>query len=593
MTVKAVVFDVSGVLVEPPAGVVAPETFGPDQDSDHPWHKLERGELTLTQVMRLLPPPAEGRRSLPPPYKLYGEVIEVAEQLHAAGFRLALCTNAVRELTMLWWGLYAWQDLFDVIVRSHEIGARKPSPEPYLAVLAELGTRPEETLFVDDMQANRATARRLGMVALPPNPARIRAATGLDTASPRARIGPPGLRRPIPRDEADELLISVLFDSQLRADPYARLARLRELDPVHRLADRPIAYLTRYEDCRTVLTDRAFVKVAGDLPTLDFVTGIPVVPAPPGSFVPAAFVDPPVHDAARGVLATGFRPARLRELEPAVRSAAADLVAGLVEAGTADLVGTVSFPMAIRVICDLLAVPEADRPKFRRLVREASLSFEPGISLPQRRTALNAIFAMTDYFRDAEPHGLLAALLAEGERAGVHREQVIADVVFLFAAGFETVAHLISATFFLLTANPEQYDQVRADPGLAGAAVGEAGRLQSPVQTDSRMVGTATTMGGVELNVGEVAVTLLGAANRDPACFPDPDVFDLHRTGPPPLTFGLGPHYCLGARLAALEATAVLEALVAAGVERIETGGFTWKDAMVLRGFDALEITCR
>ncbi len=281
-------------------------------------------------------------------------------------------------------------------MRSHELGARKPDPAPYLYVLERLGTRPGETLFVDDMPGNRATARELGMAAAPPDPALIRELTGLVPDAPRARVAPPGLRRPEPRDAADELLISVLFDTSSRPDPFPKLARLRELDPVHRLGDRPIHYVTRYDDCRRVLTDRLFVKVAGDLPTLDFVSGIPVVPAPPGAYVPAAFVDDPVHEAARAVLATGFSRARLGDLEPLIHAAARRLV----RTGTVELVAEVSYPMAIGVICDLLAVPEADRADFRRLVREASLSFEPGITNPQRRTALSAIYAMTGYFAD-------------------------------------------------------------------------------------------------------------------------------------------------------------------------------------------------
>lgn len=208
--VKAVVFDVGGVLAHPPAGPMAPpkEFFGPaDQDSDHPWHRLERGEITLADLFREamsggkaggmpmppmpagmpmppmpagmpmppmpgpggggmpLPPPGAGLppgMPLPPPFTLDLEYVALAEKLAAAGVPLALCTNAVRDLEPLWWDLYAWDELFPVIVRSYEIGARKPDPAMYHAVLERLGTSAAETLFLDDSAANIAAAAELG-----------------------------------------------------------------------------------------------------------------------------------------------------------------------------------------------------------------------------------------------------------------------------------------------------------------------------------------------------------------------------------------------------------------------------------------------
>ncbi|MDI2131101.1 HAD-IA family hydrolase [Yinghuangia seranimata] len=227
--VKAVVFDVGGVLAHPPGGPMAPpkDFFGPsDADTDHPWHRLERGEITLTDLFReamsgklpggmpmppmpagmpmppgmagmpmpgmpmpgmsgagtaggfpgpfpgstsvgmppLPPPGAElpPGMPLPPPFTLDRGYVALAERLARAGVPLALCTNAVKELEPLWWDLYPWADLFPVIVRSFEVGARKPDPAPYLAVLELLGTSAAETLFVDDSDTNLAAAAELG-----------------------------------------------------------------------------------------------------------------------------------------------------------------------------------------------------------------------------------------------------------------------------------------------------------------------------------------------------------------------------------------------------------------------------------------------
>jgi phosphoglycolate phosphatase-like HAD superfamily hydrolase len=117
--IRAVVFDVGGVLVHPPAvGDLAPPGMFGSADVDHPWHRLERGELTLAMTQRLIGAPRlpPGRRPAPPPpYTLGDDFLELAEQLSAAGFALALCTNAVRELVGLWWGLHAWEELFPIV----------------------------------------------------------------------------------------------------------------------------------------------------------------------------------------------------------------------------------------------------------------------------------------------------------------------------------------------------------------------------------------------------------------------------------------------------------------------------------------------
>jgi epoxide hydrolase-like predicted phosphatase len=608
--IRAVVFDVGGVLVHPPAvGDLAPDgLFGSAEiDSDHPWHRLERGEITIAEVQRLVGGPqlpADRPPGPVPPYTLGADFVELAEQLAAAGFALALCTNAVRELVSLWWGLYAWDELFDVVVRSYEIGARKPDPAILRATMARLGTRPEETIFVDDVTANIETAQRLGMVTVRVGPdrtaalARVRELTGLAADAPRATVRPPALRRPAARNRADELLLAVLFDADVRADPYPLLHELRAIAPVHQLAGRPVWYVSRYADCRTVLRDRRFVKVASG-PTLDFVTGEAVPPPPPGAVPPLPFLDPPWHTAVRPVMGAGFTRSRLGALEPRVVATAEDVLGPLLRDGGGEVVERVSYPMAIRVICDLVGVPERDRDMFRRLVREASMTFEPGLSPRDMFVAVSAIFTMTDYFsrlaravRAGSPGGMLAMLLTEADAHAVPEQDVVASVVFLFSAGFETVAHLISTTLFLLATHPDELGVLRNQPELAAAAVEEAGRFHSPVQLDSRMVGEDVELSGVRIPANQVAVTLLGAANRDPASYVDPDRFDVRRQGPAPLTFGSGIHYCLGAALAALEASTIVRCLLAAGITRLEVaeGGLTWKEAMVLRGFDRLTV---
>ncbi len=597
MKVSAVIFDVGGVLAHPGAGQF-PETFfgGQDKDSDHPWHRLERGELTMAEAMPLLDMPPGPARP-PRPYTLDEDYLELAEQLAQAGFALALCTNTPREAAPLWQALYPWADVFDVIVRSCDVGARKPDVRMVSAALEKLGSAAAETLFVDDLPANRESAGTLGVTTVagggPDGIARIRELTGVRPDAPRKEVGPRGPRRPPVRDDGDRLLVDVLFEPEHRADPYPLLHELRETSPLHQLAGNPIWYATRYEDCRQVLRDPGFVKVTEYL-ALDFVTAEPVPPPPSGMVLPLAFIDPPEHTPVRRVMNSGFTRRRMDGLRPWLHGLATKIVRNALSGGPVDVVEAISYPLAMQVICDLVGVPAADRDNFRSLMRDASVIFEPG--LPPQRTfeAVTAILEMTEYFTelgDAED-GLLRDLLLEARAAGdVSDDDVIANITFLFFAGFETVAHLISTTLFLMSTHPEQYALLVASPELAAQAAQEVSRYHSPVQTNSRIASHDLVLAGTPIPAGNVVVTMLGAANRDPAAFPDPDRFDIARGGPPALAFGGGIHYCLGARLALLEATVVLESLVEAGIREISQSHADWKHAIVLRGFEKLVLS--
>jgi len=597
VTVTAIIFDVGGVLAHPGAGQF-PETFfgGQDKDSDHPWHRLERGELTMAQAMPLLDMPPGPARP-PRPYTLDEEYLELAEQLAHAGFKLALCTNTPREAAPLWQALYPWAEVFDVIVRSCDVGARKPDVRMVGAALEKLGSPPAETLFVDDLPANRESAGTLGVTTVagggPDGIARIRELTGVGPDAPRKAVGPRGPRRPPVRDHGDRLLVDVLFEPEHMADPYPLLHELRETAPLHQLAGNPIWYATRYEDCRQVLRQPGFVKVTEYL-ALDFVTAEPVPPPPSGMVLPLAFIDPPEHTPVRRVMNSGFTRRRMDGLRPWLQGLATKIVGTALSGGPVDVVEAISYPLAMQVICDIVGVPEADRHDFRTLMRDASVIFEPG--LPPQRTfeAVTAILEMTEYFTelgDAQD-GLLRDLLHEARAAGdVSDDDVIANITFLFFAGFETVAHLISTTMFLMSTHPEQYALLAASPELAAQAAQEVSRFHSPVQTNSRIASHDLELAGTPIPAGNVVVTMLGAANRDPAAFPDPDRFDIARNGPPALAFGGGIHYCLGARLALLEATAVLESIVEAGIREIAQSQADWKHAIVLRGFEKLVLT--
>lgn len=599
MKVTAVIFDVGGVLAHPGAGPFSKTFFGSRvQDGDHPWHRLERGELTMAQAMPLLDLPQGGGPPRPPrPYTLDEAYLELAEQLAQAGFKLALCTNTPREAAPLWQALYPWAELFDVIIRSCDVGARKPDVRMVRAALEQLGSAPEHTLFVDDLPANRESARTLGVTTIdggtPDGIARIRELTGVAAGAPRRMIGYRGPRRPPVRNRGDRLLVDVLFAPEHNDDPYPLLRELRETSPLHQLAGKPVWYATRYDDCRQVLRHPDFVK-ATEYMALDFVTGEAVPPPPSGMVLPLAFIDPPQHTPIRRVMNSGFTRRRLDTWRPWLHGLATRIVGEALSApGPVDVVEAISYPMAQQVICDLVGVPADARDDFRTLMRDASVIFEPALPPDRTYEAITAIMEMTAFLTklgDSED-GLLRDLLQEARAAGdVRDDDVIANVTFLFFAGFETVAHLLSIALFLMSTHPDQYALLAADAQLAAPAAQEICRYHSPVQTNARVAHRDLDLAGTLIPAGNAVVTLLGAANRDPAAFPDPDRFDITRGGPQPLTFGTGIHYCLGARLAPLEATVLLESLVEAGIREITPITADWKHAIVLRGFDKLEL---
>lgn len=606
MTVRAIVFDVGGVLAHPGAGQFSEDFFGGrDADSDHPWHRLERGELTMADAMPLLDLPAGARggpdRAGPPrpprPYTLDEDYVALAEQLAEAGFKLALCTNTPREAAPLWQALYPWADVFDVIVRSCDIGARKPDVRMVQAAIDQLGSAPQETLFVDDLPANRESAARLGVTVVdgggPEGIARIRELTGVAPDAPRKHVAHRGPRRPPVRNRGDRLLVDVLFAPEHNDDPYPLMRELRETSPMHQLSGNPVWYATRYDDCRQVLRHPDFVK-ATEYMAVDFVTGEAVPPPPAAMTLPLAFIDPPQHTPIRRVMNSGFTRRRIDGWRAWLRGLAGEIVEKAISAGgPVDAVEAISYPMAMQVICDLVGVPMDARNDFRTLMRDASVIFEPALPPDRTYEAISAIIEMTDFLTRLgdSGDGLLRDLLHEARAAGdVSDDDVIANVTFLFFAGFETVAHLLSITLFLMSTHPDQYALLTASPQLAASAAQEVSRYHSPVQTNARVAARDLDLGGTPIPAGHAVVTMLGAANRDPAAFPDPDRFDIARRGPAPLTFGTGIHYCLGAQLAPLEATVLLESLVEAGVRKIVPVQADWKHAIVLRGFDNLTL---
>jgi cytochrome P450 len=207
---------------------------------------------------------------------------------------------------------------------------------------------------------------------------------------------------------------------------------------------------------------------------------------------------------------------------------------------------------------------------------------------------------MSDYFdrlvesRRGRPEDDLLSALIAAEDAGdrLTHEELIANVILMFAAGFETTSNLIGNGLVALCANPGELDRLRVDRSLLPSAIDELLRFDSPVQLDARQALVDTTLpDGTPIAADETALTLLGAANRDPARFDDPDRLDVGRADNAPLSFAWGIHHCLGAALARAEGEAVFGALLDRfGTIEVLDDPPQWRRSLTLRGLDALNV---
>lgn len=277
--------------------------------------------------------------------------------------------------------------------------------------------------------------------------------------------------------------------------------------------------------------------------------------------------DEPDHARLRGIVDEVFRRRSVLDMEPRILAMAGDLADALFADGSpADLVSRFARVLPLSVICELLGLPLADRPKFTAWAGSLT-RFSGALSFV---TVIPAIFAMKRYMaarldvaRASGGSGLIAELVrVEKEGGRISRDEMVATLFLLLFAGHETTTHLISGSVRELLLNPGLRDWLEEDWGRAETAVEEFLRAVSPVQfTKPRFVAKDVELGGVRLKKGDKIMPMLAAANADPQANANPEALDLARTPNRHVAFGAGIHFCLGHQLARLEARCALQAL--------------------------------
>ena len=399
--------------------------------------------------------------------------------------------------------------------------------------------------------------------------------------------------------EPDALLLELIATPEGRADPYPRYAALRERAPVHRSAF-GIWTLTDYEDCQLLLrhpgVGKDFSSAMNSLGLSD--ADREAQDRFRNDRSNMLVTDPPDHTRLRGLVTRAFTPRTVEKLRPRIVTLVDELL-DTFDPGEVEVMDALAFPLPVTVIGDMLGVPVEDRPLLRPLVRSVTAILELAVSPEALAEAADADAKLGAYFADlvadrrAHPRDDLLTKLIEAEDKGdqLTEHELISTVILLFAAGFETTTHLIGNGLLALLRNPGELARLRADRSLVRSGVEELLRYDSPVQIAARTTYEELSVGGQTIPSGNLVLAMLGAANRDPARFRDPERLDVGRDEGAPMSFGGGIHFCLGAALARLEGQIVLDRLL----DRFETmelvgGPPTVRDSLTLRGLTDLRV---
>ena len=381
-------------------------------------------------------------------------------------------------------------------------------------------------------------------------------------------------------------------------DPYPVYAALRARSPVHRSTLLNGWLFTRHADVDAILRDHR--RFAND-PRKGTLSARQRALLPPAEEYTLLVIDPPDHARLRALVTGAFTQRAVRAMEPRIRAVLGALLDGIADPGAFDLVRAVARPLPVMAIAEMLGVPAEDRDRFGAWSALRARMLEPTITLRERAAGVEAGKAFDAWLRPvlerraaAPGDDVVSALVQARDEGGRLSEREALNMLrLLVVAGNETAANLIGNGMLALLRSPGQLRRLREDPGLIPAAVDELLRFDSPVQTDFRRVLADCEVNGFPLRARDNVVLSLGAANRDPAAFADPDRLDVGRNQGSHLAFGRGIHHCVGAALARLEGRIAFEMLLErfARIELLDRRP-RFRSGIVLRGLESLMVRC-
>ena len=375
-------------------------------------------------------------------------------------------------------------------------------------------------------------------------------------------------------------------------DPYPALARLRAQAPVYFSRDMNAWIVTRYVDCSAVLHDTStfrsdFLSVEGAHWEVArarnqlFLGGVPALSA----------MAEPDHHRLRETVSAIFAPRTVRRLRAQIEAIVERLLERLEPGRPCDVMHDLAHPLPRLVIMEQLGIPEPDREEFQAHADAIARAIFGSATADEVRRATDARAALLDYIdrvsttRTYDPAGALARMIEAFSTHTLSRDEVMALAIDVAMAGNDPTACLIGNALLALLRHPDQLALLRAEPGRIVNAMDEVARYDSPLHALMRIASADVTLGNHPIRRGDVVYAMVGAANRDPAQFADPDRFDVTRDTHRQLGFGAGPHYCLGAPLGKLEAEIALTALFAQRPDvRLDARGAQYEPEFEMRG---------
>ena len=381
-------------------------------------------------------------------------------------------------------------------------------------------------------------------------------------------------------------------------NPYPYYHRLRGRDPVHYS---PLGFYvaTRHADVSFVLRDKRFGKDFAGRMIRKFGKEILEEPVYRSMRHWMLQQDPPDHTRLRGLVVTAFTARRVEDMRSRIQEIIETMIDRVVHRGHMDLIADFAFPLPVTVICEMLGIPAGDRVMFFSGARTGGRLLDP---VPLSRAEIDAANAdnldSAEYFRDLfalrrrEPGDDLTTQLVQAEEQGnkLTNEELTANIMLLFGAGHETTVNLIGNGLLALHQHPHQLQLLKDNPSLVTNAIEELLRYDSSVQLTGRTALEDIAVGDVKVAKGESVLALLGAANRDPDVYTDPDRLDITRPNVRPLSFGGGIHFCLGAQLARIEGEIAIATLLRRlpNLRLDDPDSPDWRQTFVLRGLNRL-----
>jgi cytochrome P450 len=353
------------------------------------------------------------------------------------------------------------------------------------------------------------------------------------------------------------------YDEDIERDPYATWRRLRDEAPVYRNDRLDFYALSRFADVEAAHRDpQTFSSARG--------TVLEIMGGDMSATGQMIFLDPPDHTSLRQLVSRAFTPKRVAQLEARARELCGELLDPFVGASELDYVEDFGDHLPSMVISSLLGLPREDQREVRRMI-DGIFHIEPGVGIVNE-TSINASLEVSQYVDDqlakrrSNPQDDLLTALVEAEITddqGVVRrmtqQETVGFAMLLFIAGTETVGRLLGWAAVVLADNADQRKELAGDPSLLPKAVEELLRIEAPSGIQGRWTARDVELHGTVIPKDSKVLLLTGAAGRDERAYPDPDRFDIHRTGQPHVSFGYGIHFCLGAALARLEGRVALE----------------------------------